>query len=574
MLYSHILLMSGAGLLATISFGLCAPTANQYSRGVDWLSRYGYLPPLDPRTERLQTREGIQQALRQMQRFGGLEETGILDNPTISLMSTPRCSLPDIVGKEDLMRKRRKRRKRYALTGLRWEKKDITWSIHSYPSTSRSSSLYPELVDNIITHALRVWSSKTPLNFHQLLSSRDHPNKEGDIRVSFQSSYHEDGYSFDGRGGTLAHAFFPGMGAISGDTHFDNDELWSYGYRDDLGTTDLFTVAVHEFGHALGLSHSSSSPSIMSPYYQGTVGGIQGYTLPNDDTLAIQAIYGKNSASHPTFTTTSPDLPRLPSLSPPRPTSRPDPDLPDRCVGKFDAVANIRGEVFFFKGAFYWRVQQGRSLLSFTPALIHNFWVGLPPHLDQIDAVYERSNGHIVFFIGDQYWVFKDTNSLPGYPRPLQDWNLHTPEGRAPERVEAVFVWAHNGQTYVFSGGQYWRFDETGQERKQESGYPKRASLWSGVPSDPDDIISLRNGDTYFFKETSYWVLKSGELNQGNITPKSTAVDWMICEAPVTTPSHLPKRPNRDCDCSRTVTIQASHWLILSVFILLFSSIN
>lgn len=52
----------------------------------------------------------------------------LADSETIRLMSARRCSLPDIIGSEDrLRRKRRRRRKRYALSGLKWHKTDLTW---------------------------------------------------------------------------------------------------------------------------------------------------------------------------------------------------------------------------------------------------------------------------------------------------------------------------------------------------------------------------------------------------------------------------------------------------------------
>ncbi|XP_061765818.1 matrix metalloproteinase-25 [Nerophis ophidion] len=545
-----------------LTLAACASAApEQYSRAVDWLSRYGYLPPPDPRTSKLQTKEGIEKAIRVMQRFGGVRETGVLDGETLRLMSTPRCSLPDIVGSEDMLKKRRRRRRRYALSGLKWHKSDLTWSVHSYPSPALSPGLPSHLVDSILTHAFKAWGDAAPLTFHRLGEETG-----GDIKVSFKSLLHEDGYPFDGEGGTLAHAFFPGSADISGDTHFDDHERWSYG-GDASGTTDLFTVAVHEFGHALGLSHSSSDPSIMRPYYQGPVGDIRLFQLTLDDKLAIQQLYGTKNGERPG--SVDPNLPRLPSPPPPRPTRPSDPTIPFRCNGGFDAVANIRGEVFFFKGAFFWRTKRDGSLVSLNPAQIKNFWMGLPAGVNKIDAVYERkSDSSIIFFIGSQYWVFKDTVAKSGYPRPLSEWRMTRKNGALVDRVDAAFIWAHNGKTYLFSEGEFWRFDEShkGQQvtRQPEPGYPRDNSLWTGVPSRMDDIISWGEGDAYFFKDNHYWVIKSGGLDQDVVTPKSIAVDWLRCSAPTANP----KDP-KTCSCNLTDSSSSHRCSFLLVSLLL-----
>lgn len=54
---------------------------------------------------------------------------------------------------------------------------------------------------------------------------------------------------------------------------------------------NLFLVAAHEFGHSLGLSHSSDQTALMFPNYVSL--DPSKYPLSQDDIDGIQSIYGE-----------------------------------------------------------------------------------------------------------------------------------------------------------------------------------------------------------------------------------------------------------------------------------------
>uniref|UniRef100_A0A8C8YAE3 Peptidase metallopeptidase domain-containing protein n=1 Tax=Panthera leo TaxID=9689 RepID=A0A8C8YAE3_PANLE len=354
----------------------------------EWLSRFGYLPPADPTTGQLQTQEELSKAIAAMQRFGGLETTGILDEATLALMKTPRCSLPDLPAAAPA------RRRRQAPAPATWNRRSLSWRVRTFP---RDSPLGRDTVRALMHYALKVWSDITPLNFHEVAGSA------ADIQIDFSKADHNDAYPFDGPGGAVAHAFLPGDQLSAGDAHFDDDESWAF-RSPDTHDMDLFAVAVHEFGHAIGLSHVAATSSIMQPYYQGPVGDPLHYRLPYEDRVRIWQLYGVRESVSPTAQPDTPE-PEEPPLPPEPPNNRsgtpPRKDVPLRCSTDFDAVAQIRGEAFFFKGRYFWRLTRDGHLVSLQPAQMHRFWRGLPLHLDGVDAVFERTSDHkIVFFKG------------------------------------------------------------------------------------------------------------------------------------------------------------------------------
>lgn len=407
----------------------------------------------------------------------------------------PRCGVPDSPNQKEVQYRRRHRQRRFVLHGGRFDKTDLTYKIERFPW-----QMDEEKVRRVIREAVKIWSDVTPLTFTEVRGGA------ADIRIDFSSFWHGDNLPFDGPGGILAHAFFPKTHR-QGDIHFDYDESWTLGNH--MGT-DLLQVAAHEFGHVLGLQHSRKPKTIMSAYYTFSYP----LRLSEDDKQGIQFLYGPQKQILPP--------PPPPPPAPQAPPTETNELSPDACQTDFDAVSMIRGELFFFKSGYVWRIRDpggsGR-LESGYPALASRHWKGIPV---KIDAAFEDKSGNIWFFQGDNYWVFDAEMHIRG-PESIRSLGLPT------SGIQAALRWGHdpNYNTYFFKSGSYWRFSP--RENRIESPHPRSMQYWTGIPEDVDAAFRDIHGFAHFIRGRQYWKFDPVGMNSLEGYPRYVGVDFFGC---------------------------------------------
>ncbi|CAF0923697.1 unnamed protein product [Rotaria sordida] len=493
-------------------------------------------------------------------------------------------------------------------------------------------------VDRAIYHALLIWSYPSQLRFRQA-NEMEHP----DIEFLFAQGYHEDGYQFDGKGSVLAHAFYPEE-HLGGDVHYDEDEDWTAYREHEYGLMDLFSVTVHELGHSLGLMHSNIPDAIMFPYYRGYSKSIK---LHSDDIAAIRRLYGdppieviipSSSLNSDEITRTTNDYTTLQStttttiietttttlmstLTTIETTSSTNPITTlaitnqekiyseatttivalnhsyetkdqhitkstnhrfqshfenhtlteqikinyidrsklDLCDGFYDAITMYKGILFIFKGQYFWQYDR-RGLDASSPMINNAFWLGLPETLTKIDAAYERSDGRLMLFSGRQYWIFDDNKISieedgSSYPRNISLLGLPT----HVDRIDAAFLWSFNRQAYLVSSNLYWSLDER-WNRVNTDDYPRDMTMWQGIDIPLDDAFVDLTGSTYFFKGLDFWRLNNTSMEAAIDYPRSINTDWLFCDKP------------RSLSSSLLLSFQSTYILLIILFIILHDS--
>lgn len=189
----------------------------------------------------------------------------------------------------------------YVLVGNGWSGAGAGVVQLEYVFTQMSAKLPVAGAQSEIVRAFQEWAKNANVQFVPGTNAIGNQT----VSVMFAEGVHGDNYPFEPDSPVLAHTFFPSPTdpePLAGNMHLNEDQDWHIGT--DI---DLYTVALHEAGHALGLGHTDDPNTIMYPYYRFGAG------LSSGDIAGVQALYGSPDTATPPVTPPVTPPPSLPA---------------------------------------------------------------------------------------------------------------------------------------------------------------------------------------------------------------------------------------------------------------------
>jgi len=170
-----------------------------------------------------------------------------------------------------------------------WKQKVLTYDFQNYSSLGKEKTL------NEIENTFSVWQNVCNLKFERVFDGSqviniafltDNEKQNAEINCPYKRN--------NKKSGTLAHGFYPGNSTLSGDLHFDNERLSDQKNVSGDGKFNLFSVAVHEIGHCIGLFHNTENKDrIMRTIYKpGFSVNNKNKILSESDIKTVQEMYG------------------------------------------------------------------------------------------------------------------------------------------------------------------------------------------------------------------------------------------------------------------------------------------
>lgn len=417
-------------LILNIGVSLSVPL-----RPDEYLYQYGYLGE-----DRLAS--DVKSAILRFQQVFGLRETGLVDQPTYELMASARCGLSDdsLNGNND-----RSDDDVGGLDGSRlWTKTTLTWTYGG----GRIGTVSESEVRDVVKHAFGFWAANTAFRFTEAAVG-----STPDIRITFETYMHNDKHPFDGPGGELGHAFFPWTSS-RGVVHMDGSEKWSLADMRQNLQYNLYSALAHEIGHTLGLRHHNNRESMMFPFYRFWSLNAKASAI---DAELIRDAYGRDQSA------TTPPMPRLSFRNPQAvtpPQSLPLPPLPPNTLpSAYDAVTQIRGELFIFTRDKFWRYnkpsmrqlnqqhQQLRPLLD-----IHKlFRFPIGTRISRVAGMYDRFDNKISLIADNQYFLFSENRLEVNYPKHLSSFGIDEDVAHAIPADRGYTYFVGNRSAYMFN---------------------------------------------------------------------------------------------------------------------------